>query len=43
MQEEMDVGIDEAGHQGRVAEVDLVRAVGMRNGRSDLDDTFAAN
>ena len=36
MQEEMDVRVDQAGHQRRVAEVDHFRAGGMRHRRRRL-------
>ena len=41
MQEQMHVGVDQAGQQRGVAEIDDLRAGGMRDGRADGGDAIA--
>lgn len=41
MQEEMDVGVDESGHESERAEVDDARIGGMRDGGPDGGDAVA--
>ncbi len=41
MKEEMDVGVDQAGHQRGVAEIDGLRAGGMGDGGAGGDDLLA--
>ena len=43
MEKKMDVSVDEARHQRRVAEVDFFRALGMVHSCPGLDDALAAN
>jgi hypothetical protein len=38
MEEEMHVGVDQAGHQGRVAEIDGLGSRGMGHGRAGGND-----